>query len=282
MFKLERYKLFKRKIVQIAIAGNFFLIFAKEVFIHNTYKAYRAGGAVSVEDTGALWQNFLMVLNGNLLMLPAFIVVSFVGIFSYENRCGMQEIILSTKNGRNKCTNAKFRLAFIITNLVYAVTIIISIVHMFIVTKGTGCHTEIQRTIILSDSTFKADYMELVLHMLFLSFIAVNVVLLLTLLVSFFSDNTFVSICIILGILYIMRPDILSMFFGTEKAWYIMSFTPVNAINVLDIVRRPPVMVYGNMVQWVYVIELVYIVVLTGGILVFNTLIVKRQKYTVS
>lgn len=279
MFKLEGYKLFKRRIIQAAITGIFLLVFVKEIFIHNIYKAYGSGIILSVEDTGMLWQNFLMVLNGNLLILPAFIIVSFAGIFSYENRCGMYEIILSTKNGRRKYVNAKLKLAFIITNLVYAVIIIISITHMFIVAKGAGCHTKIQASVILSDSDFKADYIELLLHMLFLTLIAVNVVVLLALLVSFLSKNTFVSICIILGILYIMRPDILSMFFGMDKAWYIMSFAPVNAMNVLDIVRRPPVIISGNVVQWVYVIELVYVVVLAAGIIIFNTIIVKRQKY---
>ncbi len=279
MFKLEKNKLFKRRIIQVVITGIFLLVFVKEIFIHNTYKAYGPGVAASVENTGMLWQNFLMVLNGNLLMLPAFIVVSFSGIFSYENRCGMQDIILSTKNGRRECTNAKLQLAFIITNLVYAVIIFISVAHMFIVTKGTGCHMEIQTAGILNDSVFKADYMELVLHMVFLSFIAVNIVLLLVLLVSFLSKNTFVSICIILGILYIMRPDILSMFLGIDKAWYIILFSPVNSMNVLDIVRYAPVMISGNMVQWVYIIELVYSITLAAGIIFFNTAIAKRQKY---
>ena len=190
MFKLEKNKLFKRRIIQVVITGIFLLVFAKETFIHNTYKAYEPGVAASVENTGMLWQNFLMVLNGNLLMLPAFIVVSFSGIFSYENRCGMQDIILSTKNGRRECTNAKFQLAFIITNLVYTVIIFISAAHMLIVTKGAGCHMEIQPATILNDNAFKADYMELVLHMVFLSFISVNIVLLLVLLVSFLSSLT--------------------------------------------------------------------------------------------
>ena len=75
MFKLEKNKLFKRRIIQVVITGIFLLVFVKEIFIHNTYKAYGPGVAASVENTGMLWQNFLMVLNGNLLMLPAFIVV---------------------------------------------------------------------------------------------------------------------------------------------------------------------------------------------------------------
>ena len=138
---------------------------------------------------------------------------------------------------------------------------------------------EIQSATILNDNAFKADYMELVLHMVFLSFISVNIVLLLVLLVSFLSKNTFVSICIILGILYIVRPDILSMFLGINKAWYIILFAPVNAMNVLDIVRYPPVIISGNIVQWVYIIELVYSIILAAGIIFFNTAIAKRQKY---
>ncbi|MCI9079533.1 MAG: hypothetical protein HFH68_11540 [Lachnospiraceae bacterium] len=282
MFKLESYKLFKGKIIQVVIAGIFLLIFAKEVFIHNTYKIYQPGIIISEKETGDLWQNFLMALNSDILLLPAFIVFSFAGIFSYENRYGMHEIILSTKNGRKKCTNAKFQIAFIITNLVYIVTVFIPIAHMFIMTKGAGNDKAIQATVILHDSTLKASYMELVLHMLFLSFIVINVVLLLTLFISFLSRNTFVSVCIILGILYIMRPDLLSMFFGVEKTWYIMSFGPVNAMNVLDIVRRPPVEIYGNTVHWIYVIEAIYIMILVCSIFIFNAIIVKRQKYYAS
>lgn len=76
-----------------------------------------------------------------------------------------------------------------------------------------------------------------------------------------------------------MRPDILSMFLGIDKAWYIILFSPVNSMNVLDIVRYAPVMISGNMVQWVYIIELVYSITLAAGIIFFNTVIAKRQKY---
>ena len=51
MFKLEKNKLFKRRIIQVVITGIFLLVFAKETFIHNTYKAYEPGVAASVENT---------------------------------------------------------------------------------------------------------------------------------------------------------------------------------------------------------------------------------------
>lgn len=275
MLKLETYKLFKRKIVLVVIAGFLLVLAAKEISAHGTYKMYQP----EMETYGWWW--FFYIINGNLQILPAFIVVVFSGIFSYEQTFGMQDIILSTKNGRIKCTNAKIKLAFILTNLLYIITIFVPIVHMAAVSGGRGRNTKIQMIhhTVFRQSTLKVDNQGLLLHILVLSFMAVNIILLVTLIVSFLSTKPVISMCVVIVILYAWRPDVMLVFFDADSAIRALSFIPVNAMHILHLLQCMPVNITGKEVQWVYILEMVYAVVLIAGFLFFYKILSKNYKY---
>jgi len=84
------------------------------------------------------WQMFLSWLIDYILCIPIFIAVAISGIFTYDKSYGMQEIMLSTKNGRKKCTKAKVILAFLVTNGMFLVVAMITFLKLFLFTGGKG------------------------------------------------------------------------------------------------------------------------------------------------
>ena len=85
------------------------------------------------------WSNFFYVVIGDIKFVPVFIALAFSGIFTYENTCGMQEILLSTRNGRKKCTKAKMIVALIMANIAFMMVFFIPLLQMFIMTS-TALH----------------------------------------------------------------------------------------------------------------------------------------------
>lgn len=197
MLKLEKYKLFKRKMVLVLIAGIFLIVLLQEARAFRIYKSIQQQIKISEKYKGIYtdsrfsqywneysqadndsaaykpyffdgdrqktvkelfpnasfdiyfgacenWSELFYTITGDLKCIPIFIVFAFAGIFSYENECGMQEILLSTKNGRKRCSKAKLKLAFIVTNIFYLIIIIIPITDM-LVTAGVQAGRQISR-----------------------------------------------------------------------------------------------------------------------------------------
>lgn len=113
---------------------------------------------------------------------------------------------------------------------------------------------------------------ELWLHTLFLSFIAVNSVLFITLSVSFLAKNPVVAMCISLGVLFILRPDVVKAFAGShiETAAKIFSLTPYNIIDTFSLAQRMPVAAGSGTLQWIYIVEVVYVILLIAGGIFFS------------
>lgn len=97
-------------------------------------------------------QMFLSWLIDYILCIPICIAVAISGIFTYDKSYGMQEIMLSTKNGRKKCTKAKVILAFLVTNGMFLVVALITFLKLFLFTGGKGWNTSIQLAFWLNGS----------------------------------------------------------------------------------------------------------------------------------
>ncbi len=212
-----------------------------------------------------------------------FVAIVFSGIFTYDKSCGMQEIMLSTRNGRKKCTKTKVLLAFVVTNSLFLLTVLIALFRIFILTQGKGWNTSIQLALWLYDSSLDMSFGVLWLHTLFLSFLAINSVLLVTLTASFLSKNPETAMCISFGILFLLRPDFLNIFIADKAVISkIISLTPYNIIDTSNLAQQTPILIGQNTVQWIYIVELVYtLLLIAGGILFFKKLI-KHYKYFAS
>lgn len=228
------------------------------------------------------WQDFLTQFMSYMRYIPIFIGIAFSPIFSYDNTCGMKEILLSTKNGRKKSTKAKIVLAFLMTNLMFLLIAVIPTIRMFVITGGTGWDTSIQATSWLEDSPLNINYGTLSIHTFFLSFLAINIFLLITLAVSILARSPFIAMCVSLGILYVVRPDAVAAITGVSMAQRIVSLTPLNAMNTYGLAALMPIKAGGASVHWIYIVEIVYVVLLIVGGILFYKVLTKHQKYYAS
>jgi hypothetical protein len=226
------------------------------------------------------WQMFLSGFIDYIQFIPVFIAAVFSGIFTYDKVCGMQEIMLSARNGRKKCTKAKVLLAFLVANSMFLVITYIALFRMLFITQGRGWKTNIQLSVWLMESPLDMSYSVLWLHTLFLSFLAINTILLITLSVSFLAKSPVTAMCISLAILFILRPDVMDIYISdVEIAHKIISLTPCNIINTFNLAQRTPVTIGSSSVQWIYIVEVVYVILLTIGVIFFFQKLAKQQKY---
>lgn len=229
------------------------------------------------------WQMFLTWLIDYMLYIPVFAAVAISRIFTYDKSYGMQEIMLSAKNGRKKCTKAKVLLAFLVTNGMYLVVVLITLLKLFLFTGGKGWNTSIQLVLWLSRSPLDRSFGVLWLHTLFLSFLAINVILLITLSVSFLANSPVTAMCISLGILFLFRFEAIEIYLGgVEVLNEIISLMPFNIINTYKLAERVPLKLGGVTVHWIYIVEVLYSFLLVAGGIFFFKKLVKHQKYFVA
>ncbi|MCI5587900.1 MAG: ABC transporter permease subunit [Lachnospiraceae bacterium] len=229
-----------------------------------------------------LWALYFGDFTKYIKYICAFIVVAFSPIFSYEKESGMQEILLSTKNGRRKCTRAKVAAAFLVTNVMYLLVIALGLPPIFILTKGIGADTSIQMTPWLMSSQLNINYLTMLLHAVFMSFIAINVILLITLCVSFLAKNPMVSMCVCMGVLLALRPDVMATHVNIDIINKITSISPLNAIDCENLADQLPITIAGIKIQWIYIVEVLYCMLLAGGGIFFTRVLTRNQKYYAS
>ncbi|MCH5267197.1 MAG: ABC transporter permease subunit [Lachnospiraceae bacterium] len=221
-------------------------------------------------------------LSSYIAYIPIFVAIAFSSIFTYEKECGMQEILLSTRRGRRECTRAKVAAAFLITNILYLLLIFLAILPVILLTGGRGWDTSIQMTPWMRDSLLDMNYGEAYLHTFYLGFIAVNVILLITLSASFLVKSPVVAMCVSLGVLFVWRPDAIAVHVGTKIANRITAMTPLNVINTKNLAQQVPVTIAGMRLQWLFLAELLYTVLLVGGGIFFFRVLTRHQKYYAS
>ena len=229
------------------------------------------------------WTFFLDELPGFIKFVVIFIAVAFSSLFTYERECGMQEILLCAKRGRQRCVWAKVAGAFLVTNGLYLFALVLPGDVSLMLYRGIGADTSIQMTPWLRQSQLEMNYGELFFHTIFLTFIVINAILVLTLIVSFLAKSPMTAMCITLGLLFLLRPDFMSISLNeNEIANRITAMTPVNVLDTMNLAKQMPVMVCGVKLQWITIAEMAYSGVLAlGGILLFSVL-AKRQRYDAS
>lgn len=131
----------------------------------------------------------------------------------------------------------------------------------------------------LRESQLEMDYGTLFLHTIFLSFVVVNAILVMTLLVSFLAKSPMTAMCVTLAVLFLLRPDFISVSLENEIANRITAMTPVNVVDTMNLAQQMPVAVGGVKLQWITIAEVVYSVLLAVGGGFFLRMMAKGQKY---
>lgn len=217
------------------------------------------------------WALFLDQLPRYVKYLPIFIAVAFSALFAYERECGMEEMLLCAKRGRRDCVRAKVAGAFLVTNALCGAIVILPSMIAFLLYKGNGLGTSIQMTPWLRDSQLEMDYGTLYVHTIFLSFLAVNVVLLIALIAAFLAKSPLTAMCVTLGVLYLFRPDLVAGYFPIDGLKKLTVLTPINVVDTMNLAKQAPVTVGGGKVQWLAVAEVLYSGLLVlGGLFFFR------------
>ncbi len=216
--------------------------------------------------------------------LYAFVIVVFSALFTYERECGMQEILLSTKNGRKTCTMAKVGAAFLITNGVYLLLFLVFTIQLLCITRGIGWDTSIQMITWLRSATCDMNNLGLFLHTFFLSLLAMNVALLITLTASFLAKNPVVAMCVSLAVLFLLHPDTLALDVHLDNMAVnrVTSLLPMSVLNVQNLLEQVPLNIAGHKLQFLTIAEVLYSLLLLAGGGMFFRLLSKNQKYYAS
>lgn len=234
----------------------------------------------------ANWGGFLSWhIQGRMKYLYAFVIVVFSALFTYEKECGMQEILLSTKHGRRTCTMAKVGAAFLVTNGVCFFLFIIYTLELLCITKGMiGWDTSIQMIIWLRDATYDMNNLGLLLHTFFLSLLAMNVALLITLTASFLAKNPVAAMCVSLAVLFLLHPDTLALDVHLDNMTVnrITSLLPMSVLEVQNLLEQVPLNIAGHKLQFLTIAEVLYSLLLLVGGGMFFRLLSKNQKYYAS
>ena len=231
-----------------------------------------------------LWLFDLVDMQENMRWIFVFVIVAFSMLFTYEKECGMQEILLSTKNGRKKCTRIKVGAAFLVTDILYLIVLLFFLIPLFLSTKGVGWDTSVQMIPWLMDSRYPVDmnFLALLFHDIFMSFLAVNTALLITLFASFLAKSPMTAMCISIAILFFWRSDIIDAHMENQILSKITSLTPLNMIDVIHLLDQAPIRLGGMKLSCLTVAEVGYsLFLVTGGIIFFRVL-TKNQKYYAS
>ena len=188
---------------------------------------------------------------------------------------------MSTKHGRKKYIKAKVGTAFLITNLLCVFIIILILIPLFVTTKGVGWDTSIQMHAGLMTSTLDMNNLELLFHTIFISLVAINVILLITLSVSFLVKSPVAVMCVSFGILFLIRPDVMASF-NNDIANLITSLTPLNVIDVINLAGQIPIQLGGLKIPCLTVAEVIYTLLLIAGGVFFFRVLTKHQTYYAS
>ncbi len=226
-----------------------------------------------------LWSFLFSSLTTNIKYVPIFIAIAFSTLFTYDNQCGMSEILLSTKNGRKTCTKAKIIIAVVVSNLLYISILLISLIPFFLVTHGVGSDTSIQMTPWLMASKVDMSYRQLLIHTIIIGFLEINVLIVLTLCASIICKSPMTAMCVSLGILFVWRPDIMAIHISNVVVNAITALTPYNIVDTVNLVKQDLVSVFGIQMSFIKLAELIYSILLIVGGVAFVKILSKNQKY---
>lgn len=230
----------------------------------------------------SFWSRRMVTFSEFMRYVIAFVIIAFSMTFTYDRQCGMQEILLSAKSGRRKSVRAKIAAAVITTNGVCLFALILMLAPIFLLTKGTGWDTSVPITPAMRTSQVNVNYLTLVFHAVFISFMAVNVVLLLTLLVSFISKNSMAAVCTVLIILVVLYPNFIATSLGNTIINRIASLSPLAVVDILSTVDQKPLWFDGLKIHCLTVAEIIYPLMLVVGGMIFFRVITKNWKYYAS
>ena len=227
------------------------------------------------------WVDALISYSTYIKYIPIFIVAAFAPLFSHERDCGMLSVLLGCKNGREKCTRSKVSAAFLITNLLFLIVTVLSFVRLFLLAGSAGYDTSIQIwQNVFGNCQIDITFGGLAIHSIISSFLAINLILLLVLCAAFRAKNPLAVMGVSIGLLYVLRTDIISVIFQNLAADRIVSLLPLNVVDTINSASNLSFLTIGNIqIPWMNILEIIYVVLVIAVSIFFFRVVAGRKKY---
>ncbi|MCM3325004.1 ABC transporter permease subunit [Cytobacillus kochii] len=179
------------------------------------------------------WYDLYKVTN-QLFILTSIITILICSlVFSGDTSRNMNQLLLSTKFGRNKLTISKIMAATLISIIVFLFIQIISLVSFYVYNSGfSGWDISIQTNFSLKLFSFPVDFNHLQVFLLVVAFHFISMLSIvgITLYVSSITRSPFSSLIISLG-LFIL-PKALTEFFKRGIVYKLLNLFPINNYSI--------------------------------------------------
>lgn len=173
-------------------------------------------------------------------VFPFFVILTFVAlinvssVFSNEFQRGTAQVILSSKHGRSKIFTAKIISVFLISTLMFVVSVGIYVLTYAAVYGLEGSGASIQSLILLSvyDLTLGEAFFTSVL----IAYAAYIFVIFFTLTISVICKSNFISVLLALALYFI--PIFLNYSKSSKLFNYIVDLFPIKALNAFEMFKQ--------------------------------------------
>lgn len=178
----------------------------------------------------------LFKVTGQLFILTSMIVILICSlVFSSDTSRNMNQLLLSTKFGRNKLSLAKIMVATVISICVFLLIQVISLGAFYVYNNGfTGWNTSIQTNFSLELFHFPVEINHLQVFCLavVLHFISLLSIVGITLYVSSITRSSFSSLTIALGLF--LLPKAITQLIKRGIVYKVFNFFPINNYRIED------------------------------------------------
>ena len=182
------------------------------------------------------WKDLFSVTSHLFILTSIIAILVSSLVFSSDTSRNMNQLLLSTKFGRNKLTIARIMTATLISILVFLFIQVISLVAFFIYNSGfTGWDTSIQTNFSLELFTFPVElnHLQVFCLAIALHFISLLAIVGITIYVSSITRSPFSSLIIALGLF--LLPKAFTQLIKRGIVYQLLNLFPINNYRIEDI-----------------------------------------------
>lgn len=179
------------------------------------------------------WHDLFKVTGQLFILISIIAIVICSLVFARDTSSNMNQLLLSTKFGRNKLTISKIMAATLISIFIFIVIHAITLVTFYVYNSGlTGWDISIQTNFLLEVFNFPIEINQLQLYLfaLALHFFSVLFIVGITLFVSSITNSPFSSLIVSLGIFFL--PAALTELIKRGIVYKLLNLFPINNFKI--------------------------------------------------
>jgi ABC-type transport system involved in multi-copper enzyme maturation permease subunit len=179
------------------------------------------------------WYDLYNVTNQLFILISIITILICSLVFSDDTSRNINQLLLSTKFGRNKLTISKIMAATLISTFVFLFIHIISLMTFYFYNNGfSGWDTSIQTNFSLKLFSFPVEFNHLQVFLLVVAFHFISMLSIvgITLYVSSITRSPFSSLIISLGLFFL--PKALTEFFKRGIVYKLLNLFPINNYSI--------------------------------------------------